>query len=164
MLKLSVSSLVGFLDSGALNVRLKRSDRSDPSGHGRCQKPLVSSRILVYGRILGKPLFLLRLENGPRVFFFPLFFSPFVHAWKSLSDSSLSSLFGSFARAYVRPLHSSHFISSISPISFWLAGSGRKNPFQFLGSFHRGYLKMNLVCMTLLLVGRYWKALADEIR
>lgn len=58
----------------------------------------VLSENLVYDRFLGK----LRLEKRFKGFlFFSLFFSPFVHAWKSLSDSSLSTLFGSI-RSSVR--------------------------------------------------------------
>lgn len=108
---------------------------------------------LVYDSFLGKPLF--TRKTAQRVFFFSLFFSPFVHACESPSDSSLYFSFRVVSLECTSPspsiLRTPFRRSRRSHLFFFLicAKSDGKYPFQFLRCFRQGVLEdESRLCVT----------------
>jgi hypothetical protein len=132
-------------------------DRSDPSdGHGSCQVKTVRSRILVYGRILGKRIVQL-LEKRLKGASSPLSLAHLFMSERFSLTRVLSSHSGSVHSSVRLPisLHSPPFIPSILSISSVLicTQSRAENTLSVLGilprSFRWGCLKMNLVYVSL---------------
>lgn len=150
----------------ALNVRLlKKRTLTDQNRPMVMRDVRKNPRILVYGRILGKPIVQLVSRKTAEGAPFPL---SLAHSFMP-GRVSLTRVISSHSEPVYSSvcLHSPHFVLSIPSIStvvIYTRRSDRKMRFQFLRSFRGpsvgGCLKMNLVYVSLspLVVGWHRKS------